>query len=363
MANVATQQPTGLLLSEPTMFRNRIINGDMRIDQRNAGASFGPVSGSAFGIDRWRLIRAGGTSTFTTQQIASGLSGFPFAMRVTAGSGAVPAGTEERSVGQPIEGVNVADLAWGTVDAKTITISFRVRSSLTGLFGGAITNSAGNRSYVFSYTINAANTWEVNTVTIPGDTTGTWLTTTGTGISLMFDLGVGTTYSGAAGSWSGTYYEGLTGGVKLTTTSSATLDITGVQLEQGIVATPFEFRPFSVEVALCQRYYEKSYNIDVAPGTITSAGQFYSLAASDSAGSAGPIIFFKVAKRGTVTFTGYEAGTGASGTWLMTRSGASANLALVTGFIGQSGGLVYVATATPWVPVSVTGHWTASSEL
>jgi hypothetical protein len=173
---------------------------------------------------------------------------------------------------QAIEGFNVSDLSFGTANAKSITISFWVYSSLTGTFGGVIENSSQTRAYPFSYTISSANTWEQKSVTIAGDTTGTWVTDNGLGLWLMFSLGAGSTYAGTAGAWVGSQKLGATGAVSVVGTNGATFYITGVQLEQGLTATDFERRPIGTELELCQRYYDKSYSMDVAPNTVTKAG-------------------------------------------------------------------------------------------
>jgi hypothetical protein len=158
-------------------------------------------------------------------------------------------------ISQQIEGLNIADLAWGTASAATVTLSFWVRSSLTGAFGGSLLNAAGNRSYPFSYTISAANTFEYKTITIPGDTSGTWLTTNGVGIRLRFSLGAGSTVSGTANTWASAEYDQPTGSVSVVGTNGATFYITGVQLEKGSTATSFDVRPYGTELQLCQRYY------------------------------------------------------------------------------------------------------------
>jgi len=239
-------------------FRNRLINGNMVIDQRNNGAS-ATVTGGAYTLDRWLAIRVGGTSTLTIQRSTVAPSGFNNSLSVTVGSGAVPATTEERSLNQRIEGFNAADLGFGTANAQAVTLSFWVRSSVTGTFGVVFGNSAFNRSLVSSYTVTAANTWEYKTVTVAGDTSGTWLSDNGTGISIYWDLGVGPTFSGSASSsWQASGFEGLTGGTKLSATTGATWQITGVQLEAGSVATPFERRPYGTELALCERYYHSN---------------------------------------------------------------------------------------------------------
>jgi hypothetical protein len=235
--------------------RNRILNGDMRLDQRNAGASVTPADG-AYTLDRWRA-GASQSSKFSVQRSAVAPAGFTNSMLVTSLS-AYSVGTNDNfEMFQYIEGFNVADLAWGTANAQSVTVSFWVRSSLTGTFGGTVNNSAFNRSYPFSYTISAANTFEYKTITIAGDTSGTWLTDNSTGLVLCIGLGAGTGRSGAAGAWSGSTFYNATGATSVVGTNGATFYITGVQLEPGTVATPFERRSYGQELALCQRYYWK----------------------------------------------------------------------------------------------------------
>ena len=238
-----------------SIMKNRIINGAMVIDQRNAGASVTPSAGATYTLDRW--LAAAFASKFSVQQNAGSITpptGFTNYLGVTSTSAySVPSG-EFYSVNQYIEGYNIGDLGWGTANAKTVTLSFQVYSSLTGTFGGALRNSADNRSYPFSYSIPVANTWTPVSITIAGDTTGTWLTTNGVGIRLVFGLGVGSTYSGTAGSWSAGNYDSATGATSVVGTSGATFYITGVQLEVGSSATGFEYRQYGQELALCQRY-------------------------------------------------------------------------------------------------------------
>jgi hypothetical protein len=239
-------------------FKNRIINGAMVIDQRNAGAS-GTGSG-VYTIDRW-YYSASQSSKLTWQQNAGSVTppaGFINYLGATSSSAYSVLTGDYFSYTQYVEGLNTADLAWGTASAATITLSFWVRSSLTGTFGGSLRNSAGNRSYPFSYTISASNTWEQKSVTIAGDTSGTWLTTNGIGIAVNFGLGVGTTFSGTAGAWAGANYVSATGATSVVGTNGATFYITGVQLEKGSTATSFDYRPYSTELQLAQRYYYKT---------------------------------------------------------------------------------------------------------
>jgi hypothetical protein len=241
--------------------RNRIINGNMAIDQRNAGASSTvTTSASYYSCDRWR-VDVTQNSKLTVQQNAGSVTppvGFTNYLGLTSTSAYSVGASDYFYIDQNIEGFNTADLQWGTANAKTVTLSFWVQSSLTGLFGGSLENAAGNRSYPFSYTITTANTWQLISITIAGDTTGTWVgATNGLGIRVQWGLGVGSSSSGTAGAWAATQYLSATGATSVVGTNGATFYITGVQLEKGSVATPFDFRPYNQELFMCQRYYWK----------------------------------------------------------------------------------------------------------
>jgi hypothetical protein len=235
--------------------KNRIINGAMVIDQRNAGAA---VS-TGYPVDRFRIDSNVGSKS-SQQQNAGGLTGTSVPSGFRNYVGCTSSGTYSVAAGeiyifdQPIEGYNIADLNWGFANAQPVTLSFWVRSSLTGTFGGSLVSSSANRSYPFTYTINSANTWEQKSITIAGDTSGTWNTTNGTGVLLSFNLATGSTYSGTAGAWAGAAYYSATGAQNPMATSGATWYITGVQLERGSTASSFEYRSYGAELALCQRY-------------------------------------------------------------------------------------------------------------
>ena len=236
-------------------FRNRLLNSDMRIDQRNAGAQIS-ADNATFGVDRFQML-ASVSSKLNVQQNAGSVTppaGFSNYLGFTSTSAYSVGASEIFAVNQKIEGFNTADLAWGTASAQSVTLSFWVRSSLTGTFSGALFNSAANRSYVYSYTISAANTWEYKTVTIAGDTTGTWLTNNGIGIRVFWTLAAGSSMTGSAGSWVGSDKYGVTGTTSVVGTNGATFYITGVQLEAGTVASPFERRDYGRELMMCQRY-------------------------------------------------------------------------------------------------------------
>ena len=353
--------------ASPYVLKNRIINGAMVIDQRNAGASVTPTNGTYL-LDRYKagLTQA---SKFSVQQSSSAPAGYTNSMLVTSLSAYSIAAGDIFQIVQIIEGYNVSDLAWGTASAKTITLSFWVQSSLTGTFGGTIQNSAQNRSYPFSYSISTANTWTQISVTITGDTTGTWLTTNGRGMQVIFSLGTGSTYSGTAGAWVGSDIESVTGATSVVGTNGATFYITGVQLEVGSTATPFERRLYNQELANCQRYYEKSFDIGTAPANgpnatslLTIAG-FMSTVAGNNNLIGGPCRF-AVAKRGTPTMTAYGNN---SGYWAYIASSASSSptySASAMIFSGEgTGGFCVAQNVTNNVYYTIQGHWTASSEL
>jgi hypothetical protein len=230
----------------------------MVIDQRNAGASVTPTA-SVYTLDRWQ---AGMTqaSKYSVEQTISGVAapaGFTDYLGVTSTSAYSVLTGDIFKIQQAIEGFNIADLGWGTANAKTITISFWVRSSLTGTFGGSILNGTAARNYPFTYTISSANTWEQKSITITGDTTGTWNSTNGTGMFVIWGLGVGSTFSGTAGAWAAGNIQGATGATSVVGTNGATFYITGVQLEVGTQATSFEYRQATTELQLCQRYFAR----------------------------------------------------------------------------------------------------------
>ena len=261
-----TQVSAALLSSEANAqgFRNRIINGDMRIDQRNAGASVTPTT-TVYTLDRWQLPIAQ-ASKLSVQQNAGAVTppaGFSNYLGLTSLSAYSITSTDYFLLTQAIEGYNIADLAWGTASAQSVTLSFWVRSSLTGTFGGVVTN--GTRAYPFTYSISAANTWEYKTIVIPGDTSGTWATNNTTGLIVQFGLGVGANRSGTAGAWATGTINSATGATSVVGTNGATFYITGVQLEAGTVAEPFERLDYGRQLIQCQRYYYK-----IGPGITNS---------------------------------------------------------------------------------------------
>jgi hypothetical protein len=253
-----------------TGFKNRIINGDMVIDQRNAGAAV--TATGTFPVDRFRTFKDTASGTLTGQRSTIAPAGFTNSLSYTITSAFTPSSSEGNSFTQIIEGFNVADLAWGTASAQPVTLSFWVRASVTGTYGGSLRNNAANRSYPFSYTISAANTFEYKTITVPGETTGTWETSTSAGIYLFFSLGTGSVLTGTAGAWANGNFINVTGATNITSTAGATYYITGVQLERGQTATSFDVLPYGTELNLCKRYFQTINGIQAtsAAGVVNS---------------------------------------------------------------------------------------------
>ena len=269
--------------------RNRVINGDMRIDQRNAGASVSVNSASSpYCPDRFEARIQQATAGMTAQQSTTVPAGFINSLLMTVTNTTAPAAGNRVHIRQIIEGFNVADLGWGSASAQTVTLSFWVRSSVTGTYGVGFINSAENRSYVGTYIVNTANTFEYKTITLPGDTSGTWITNNGNGIRLVFDLGSGTSFNATANTWVAQEACRTSGCVNFQQNSGATFYITGVQVEPGSTATPFERRSYGQELALCQRYFE-----------FISAGNLAGVANSTNEARMAGI--FRVFKRATPT--------------------------------------------------------------
>lgn len=297
----------GTAAMSSSFLRNRIINGDMRVDQRNAGAAVTASTGT-YTLDRWKAYDLS-DAVFTVQQDSSAPTGFVNSAKVTITTADVSIGAAQYNYfAQFIEGLNVSDLAWGTASAQSVALSFWVRSSVTGTFGGAFANSAYNRSYPFTYSISVANTWEQKTVTVAGDTSGTWLTTNGIGIEVYFDLGTGTDNTGTSGAWVGAGNIGADSTVQLATTLNATWYITGVQLEVGTVATPFERQIYNAQLAQCMRYFCKSYDLATVPGTATNTGASATTIYSAAFNGTGTLnLIFPVEMRSAPTVVNYSS--------------------------------------------------------
>ena len=255
-------------------FKNRIINGAMQINQRGTVSTPVTPSSGDYTLDRYRFF-ASQASKITITQSTDAPTGFINSLLATTAIAYTPSGSDYFAINQRIEGLNISDLAWGSASAKAVTISFWVKSSLTGTFAGTLQNSAGNYSYPFTYTISSASTWTQIVLLVAGPTSGTWLTTNGIGIVVQFDLGYGTTYNGTANTWASGDYENVSGAVNMVATGSATLQFAGVQLEKGSTATSFDYRPYTTELQLCQRYYYRITATNIANGTLSSSTTGY----------------------------------------------------------------------------------------
>ena len=337
--------------------RNKIINGAMEIDQRNAGASVTPTN-SAYSLDRWRFA-VSQTSKLTCQQVSDAPAGFNKSLKVTSSSAYSPVTSDYFILQHRFEGYSTNDLNWGTSDAKTISVSFWVKSSLSGTFSGAIRNANGyGRGYVFEYTVNSSNTWEQKSVTITGDTSGSWAVDNSVSIELGFILGGGSDFYASPNTWNATNDFLTSGSTNLVATSGATFYITGVQLEAGSVATEFERRPYGIELMLCERYYQK-YTGNTTSYPLFGVGHAYS--SNQVMG---------VSKGLTTNMRAYPTAS-LTGTWYARRYDASSDvlnnptIAVSTNFVSINGernnsGLTAGHACTVW---SETGSLILSAEL
>jgi hypothetical protein len=347
-----------------TGFKSRIINGNMVIDQRNAGASVTPTTDATYTLDRW-CIRLTQASKFSVQQNAGSVTppvGFTNYLGITSTSSYSVSSTDIFTLEQIIEGFNVQDLAWGTANAKTVTLSFQVYSSKTGTFGGSLFNNAANRSYPFTYTIASANTWTSVSVTIAGDTSGSWTQTNGAGIYVNFDLGSGTSRVGTAGAWAGATYWGASGCQSIVATNGATFYITGCQLEVGSTATSFDYRPYGTELALAQRYYQQINGNNVVGtalyGMMGSGIVFNSTSADIS-------IPLKVSMRATPTLVQSNTTIQVGGTLYTTTSVSDAGSTpnVVFARVGNAGSMTVGYGANLSSNNSTSGYFSMSAEL
>lgn len=315
--------------------KNRIINGNMAIDQRNSGSVTTPGN-NVYTLDRWNAGLSQ-SSKYSVQQVVDAPSGFYNSIKATVLATVSLGATDYFMLKHKIEGYNVADLNFGTANPETITLSFWVKSSVTGTFGGGIQNSNESRGYAFNYTISSANTWEKKSVTLTGDTTGTWDKTNGTGLWLNLALGVGTTYSKSTGSWGSGPVLSATGATNLLATSSATIQFTGVQLEAGTTATPFEHLQYGQQLALCQRYFYTESQADAYHNLMNG---FYASTILWIG-----VLHLPVPLRASPTLT-------VSGSWQT--SGASPNSSTASGFVSQDNAVANLNCVQIRASVSIT---------
>jgi hypothetical protein len=338
----------------------------MVIDQRGAIVS----TDNTYVVDRFlvRLVNQT-TQTFTAQQSSLASTtppGFVNGLKYLFGGTAAAPGTNMvAGIVQKVEGLNCGDMKFGTADAKAILLSFWCKSSVTGTFGISFYNSAINRGFPTTYTISVANTWEYKTVAVPGDTSGTWLTTNGIGIQVSWDLGVGTGYSASAtGAWQTGDIRGTTGTTKLCATTAGDFFLTGVKLELGTIATPFVPDDYQVSFAKCQRYFYKWV------GNQTS-DQVAVLSAYNTAGIWGKLIPFPVTMRAQPTsaysavgdFLMYNAASTPSYVPATIAISASKNGLLCNGGISQASAVFTAGQAISFQAGNSSAYLSADAEL
>jgi len=363
--NDGSNQPAA---ASPYVLKNLIINGDMRIAQRGTSAT---ITGGSVCHTVDRFIMNIDTTIFnsiaTMGQNLDSLtppSDFSNYVGIQINTGTALSGNPYYNFRQQIEGNNLSHLKFGTSDAKTITLSFWVRSTLTGDFSFSLRNGASNRSYVTTYNIASANTWEKKTITITGDTTGTWAVNNTIGLTVNWGLGnsSGNFSTSTLNEWQAGSLTGATTGVDLVATTNAKWYITGVQLEINDTATPFENRMYSQELAMCQRYYCKSYNTTTAPATSTSNGINIIGGSTQASGYQYMCLVFPQDMRTTPSITFYRD-NGADNTWEWRRSGASGTIAPVAPYGSTRQMQMYVNAGGAYVVSLVWGHWVASAEF
>lgn len=365
---MTTESGYSLGAGNASSFKNRLINGGMSVSQRYGTSTVtitdaSTASTNGYVLDRWYIrAESAAGSKISTAQSTVAPTYFKNSQIITSLSAYSIGAAEHFGLTQAIEGLNMYDLAWGTASAKPITFSFKVRSSLTGTFGGFIANDDVSRVYNFSYTINAADTWEEKTITVQGDTTGTWRTDNGTGAFLSFSVAAGSSVTGAAGSWGTTFNRSVTGQTSLVGTSGATWYITGVQFEVGTVATSFDFRSYGTELALCQRYYWKWLN-DSGGGRYVANIQAYS-----SAGVYGKLFDFPVPMRtaptcsrsGTITVYNANSNSAGNPSTVTLNQTTKFSMGADDMYTGLSG---LVAGNCSVVSMANNGYFDASAEL
>ena len=362
MGKTASLANIGTIADSSLGFRNRIINGAMVISQRTTSSVVSNESGQ-YPVDRF-FVEAYGGGVLTSQQSSTAPAGFINSTIITVTTTDTSlGGGDDYEFNHKIEGFNVADLGWGTATASTVTLSFWVRSSVTGSYSVGFQNSASTRSYVGIYTINSANTWEQKSITVAGDTSGTWNTGNSTGLFLRWCLATGTNrVASAANTWEAANRIAISSTANpIMGTSGATFYITGVQLEKGSTATSFDYRPYGTELQLAQRYFEMSYDIGTALGTATSTGAVYRTLDAGLLSFASPgAILFKVTKRSAPTVVLYGTNTGATA---KINVGGS-DLAAIAVNVGTNVAGAYVNNVSAGsAGASCSVHYTASSEL
>jgi len=351
----------------PSMGRNRLINGEMAIDQANGGTAL-TVNGTADfrSTDMWIANGRSAAGVFTLQRAtATPPTGFPYYLRATVSTARTPLTSNDNyTFQQRIEGLNVRDFLFGSVNAKTLSLQFWVRSSLAGTYCVALQNGSPNRSFIREYTITSANVWQLVTLTYPGDTSGTWATDVNAGFAVHFVLARDSGIADTPNQWNASGRPNSINQVNWMATISNTFDITGVQLELGSSATPFEYRPFPIEVQLCQRYFEKSYALDTVPGTNTSINMYRLAPVFVIGDEVDVMVIYKVPKRAVPTnFNTYTvAGVSGSWGWWSNTTATRTDHPTSANPIGENTSILF-QTAVLTDRNGGDGHWAADARL
>ena len=340
--------------------RNLIINGNFGIDQRNSGSAV-TSTGPIYTVDRWTWSTQTG-SGHTVQQVTDAPADFNNSVKVTIGTGASPSTSQQNNFVQQIEGNNFSHLNFGSSDARGMTFSFYVKSSITGTFNVWFHNSGNARHYVSEYTVSLANTWERKIITISsGDATGTWNTDNSTGVIVGFSLGAGTDFDTTVNSWADGGKKSTSSATDLVATSGATWQITGIQLEVGN-ATPFEHEPFAVTQQKCQRYYQKSYSYSDTAGTVTNNGALWTNIIRNASNQNYWQVRLNQEMRTNVSVTTYSTTSGVSGKFRNVTDNATNDSAVSN--TGSSGFSIRPSSGSGQDLGDVIAvHWVADAEL
>ena len=343
----------------PLSNRNLIINGAMQVAQR--GTTFTGGGGGGITLDMWKFSE-GTSAVFDVAQSSTAPAGFTTSFKVDCTTTGTPTGSQEAFVETKVEAQNLQHLQYGTSGAQTTTLSFWVRSNKTGDYGLWFYHYDLPGQYATTYTISSADTWEYKTITLPGNTTAAFANDNTTGLAIRFYLQIGPDLAGTPSETWQTTLSNRSPDLNLGDSTSNEWLITGVQLEVGQVATPFEHRSFGDELLRCQRYYQKSYEYNTAPGTNTDNGKIYNYGSSEGASNIVSQIAATVAFRTSPTITWYTPG-GTAGKWNSARNGSQSDVTMNSYQSGEKRISGYCALGAAWTVGYAQGHYEASAEL
>ena len=346
---------------------NLIINGDMRIGQR--GYTFVSPTNTDYTLDRWMWTQVGqGAVTVARYNSGQGINDKHYndlRVDVTTADTSLLA-TDIYLIRQKIEGRMLTDSGWGAASAQDMTLSFVSNHTLAGTYCVALRNETLDRSYIAEYTQASGDTWEQQEITIPGDVTGTWDRGTGIGIELNWIIATSPTSSwvGTADSWTSTNDLNTANQVNGMGSTSYNFRLANVKLEYGSAATSFVSRPFSVELDMCRRYYEKSYNLGVTPGTVTALGADWIIISGIAVSThlCGHALHFQTNKRAAPAVTCYSPVTGASG-YVYDYSATAGDRVVTLSQLGQGGFWWYATTNGSKASAQMGVQWEADAEL